>query len=288
MWCMAEQHSSSWVYRRAEIVGRQSSLTADREWKRSESRREERWEQYREHVVKWNEVPFVADKIILLPWPASLKQFEHNECSLFYRWQTTKPFTDMQRDIGPSNKRLRFLFVHSWLCFLNRVRSCLFCHQADRIRSWWWDQGIVGIQVQTLENVAEEEAKWRVYGICGQTVAQFPARFVGPWSWGLLWNRDAHTQKHIQYIITFHPRAIIGSKRSGWILHELVFFLFYHVGLWEHRVGLREHRHAHICVRLDLFEGLCCVKLWCSILLTSRSYLPTYPSKLQQHYYFIH
>lgn len=41
---MAEQHSSSGVHRRAEIVGRQSSLTADREGKRSEGQEERRGE----------------------------------------------------------------------------------------------------------------------------------------------------------------------------------------------------------------------------------------------------
>lgn len=74
------------MHRRAEIVGRQSSLTADREGKRSEGQGERRGggrEQYREHVVKWNEVPFVADKIILLPWPASLKQFERNDVAYY-------------------------------------------------------------------------------------------------------------------------------------------------------------------------------------------------------------
>lgn len=97
------------MHRRAEIVGRRSCLTANKEGERGEregERRDEGTEQYQEHAVKWNEVPFVADKIILLPWPASLQQFEHNECGC---WQTTKSFTNMQVYSDPSNERLEAL-----------------------------------------------------------------------------------------------------------------------------------------------------------------------------------
>lgn len=85
------------------------------------------------NVVKWNEVPFVADKIILLPWPASLKQFEHDECSWLCCWQTTKSLTDMQINVAPSNKRPKvfplscshdftfILYLKHWIMWLHSV-----------------------------------------------------------------------------------------------------------------------------------------------------------------------
>lgn len=60
-------------------------------------------------VAKWNEVPIVADKIILLPWLPSLNPFEHNKCSLLCCWQNRNYVSVIQINIGPSNTSLELV-----------------------------------------------------------------------------------------------------------------------------------------------------------------------------------
>lgn len=106
MWRMAEQHSSSWVQHRAEIVGRQSILTTSsrEEW-------EQRVQYQNMYVPKCNEVPIVVDKIILLPWLPSLNLFEHNKCSLLCYWQNINYISVTQINIGPSNTSLELSYA---------------------------------------------------------------------------------------------------------------------------------------------------------------------------------
>lgn len=71
---------------------------------------EEEWEQHQNmYVAKWNEVPIVADKIILLPWLPSLNSFEHNKCSLLCCWQNINYVSVIQINIGPSNTSLELV-----------------------------------------------------------------------------------------------------------------------------------------------------------------------------------
>lgn len=176
MWRMAEQHSSSWVHRRAEIVGRLSILTANREGKRAGERSDGGGEQHWKHVVKWNEVPTVADKIILLPWPASLKQFEHNKCC----WLNPKCLSDMQINSSPSG--LQFFTIFSY-----HNKLFLFHSVVDRTGRRLWDRW----KVHRLRVVAEEEAKWRVDDFWVDTPPQLPAWFICSGSRGRL--RSTHT-----------------------------------------------------------------------------------------------
>lgn len=92
---------------------------------------EERWREgavaYQEHLVKWNEVPFVADKIILLPWPASRKWFERNKCGLLCCWQTTKSLADIQIDICPRKKGHCFFKKHFTFILKNNTGSLCVC-----------------------------------------------------------------------------------------------------------------------------------------------------------------
>lgn len=61
------------------------------------------------HVAEWNEVPIVADKIILLPWLPSLNSFEHNKCSLLCCWQDINHVSVTLINIGPSNTSLELV-----------------------------------------------------------------------------------------------------------------------------------------------------------------------------------
>lgn len=66
------------MQRGAEIVGRQSILTTGGGGQHQNM-----------YVAEWNEVPIVADKIVLLPWLLSLSPFEHNKCGLLCCWRDT-------------------------------------------------------------------------------------------------------------------------------------------------------------------------------------------------------
>lgn len=61
------------------------------------------------YVAEWNEVPIVADKIILLPWLPSLNSFEHNKCSLLCCWQDINHVSVILINIGPSNTSLELV-----------------------------------------------------------------------------------------------------------------------------------------------------------------------------------
>lgn len=79
---------------------------------------EEEWEQQEQcqimYVAKWNEVPIVADKIILLPWLPSLNSFVHNKCSLWCCWQNINYIRVMQINTGPSNTSLECVIRCAW------------------------------------------------------------------------------------------------------------------------------------------------------------------------------
>lgn len=99
------------------------SATQGRDCRKAEhpdyqQRGEEEWEQQVQYqntyVAKWNEVPIVADKIILLPWLPSLNSFEHNKCSLLCCWQNRNYVSVTQINIGPSNTSLELVIRDAW------------------------------------------------------------------------------------------------------------------------------------------------------------------------------
>lgn len=96
------------------------------------------------YVAEWNEVPIVADKIILLPWLPSLNSFEHNKCSLLCCWQDINHVSVILINTGPSNASLElviggFIVLQSVLLLFSYIMLKLFgsCEDSWEIRAPW-------------------------------------------------------------------------------------------------------------------------------------------------------
>lgn len=191
MWCMAEQHSSSWVHHRAEIVGRQSIPTANREGE--ESRGETRW-RAREILgtcswsgMKW---PLLQIRSFCFPGRRHLSNLSTTNaaCYVVGRMQNLSP-TLVQADW-----KVSFLCIILFAYFNNQGRIEGHLALSYKLTTWWQSGAIKAEKkAPTLGVVAKKEAKWWIYGFQFERVAQLPARLVSSRPRSRLWNTQHKT-----------------------------------------------------------------------------------------------
>lgn len=231
MWCMAEQHSSSWVHHRAEIVGRQSIPTANREGE--ESRGETRW-RAREILgtCSWSGMKWPQLQIRSFCFPGRRHQSNlsttNAPCNVVGRMQ------NVSLTLVKAVWKVVFLHIILFLTILNTFAYFNIYNQGRneghlalsyKMTAWWQSGAIkAGKKKTPTLGVAKKEAKWWIYGFQFERVTQLPVSLISSRPRSCLWN----TQHKTSPVWSAKNASVIQKTNMVHLFSSIsLFFLFF-------------------------------------------------------------